>query len=181
VHHELYMDFFSTVLRSHHLTEDEVVFPLFQKQTDSIPYDLLVSQHEEIDRVHKSIDQQILKYKEDPSDKTTLRELAKLFESMLVLWKEHIAEEEKHFTNEKVGMFFTEAESRRMAHRFTDHGRQHSQPACLILPFILYNLIPKEWKIMESLFPVWLIKLIMSVFWKKKWQPMTAYFTHPPR
>ena len=131
-----------TGLRSHHLTEDEVVFPLFEKQTDSIPYDLLVSQHEELDMIHESFNQMITSYKKDPSDKNTLR---------------------------------------KMAHRFADHRRQHSQPPQLVIPFILYNLPPDERKIMESLIPVLLIRLIMPVFWKKKWQPMIACFTHPLR
>ena len=92
----LYVTTLKWVTHSHHLSEDEIVFPYFKAHIEA-PYDRLKDDHQNISHVLVALDQCLVEI--SSGGVTRLREVLGEFEK---IWVPHIRIEEEKFTAEKL-------------------------------------------------------------------------------
>jgi hemerythrin-like domain-containing protein len=171
----MYVRCFSSMLRSHHLTEDELAFPYFKKLLPDVPYDTLSAQHKEIVRYLDKIDEWIGKAGKSASLKEEWARLNDDITQIQKIWLPHIRIEENCFSAEKVGPVIGMDERVRLGKIFAEHSRKLQTAGILMVPFILYNLEPADREIMSQSLPWILKKVIVPIILKNKWKPMKPY------
>lgn len=164
-----------SVLHAHHLTEEELVFPYLRAKLPDAPYDLLIAQHQEL--VH-SLDQVKLAIGEvagDPQDAASLTKLNGFLRRTAEVWHPHIGVEQDHFAPDKVGPLLAPDEHIRLSGLFAEHGRKHTGPDYLVVPFLLFNLPPEERARFARAMPFIVTRLLVPLVWKKQWAPMRPF------
>jgi hypothetical protein len=157
------------VIHAHHLTEDEIVYPIFKDRIEA-PYDQLMNDHKAVtgilDKLKKSL----------PVKSAGDAELiSRLLGELKMMWGPHIRIEEEAFTANNVQALISMEEQVKLKKEFSEHGRKNSGPAKLALPFMIYNLDGKERKDFSMMLP-WIVrKVFVPVVWKEKWKPMKPY------
>jgi hemerythrin-like domain-containing protein len=164
-----------SVLDSHHLTENELVFPYFRAKLPDAPYDLLIAQHQEVVRLLDHIKIAVEEAAADSQPAAPLTRLNVALRSLGEIWHPHIGIEQSHFTPDRVGPLLAPEEHSRLSRLWAEHGRQHTGPDYLVVPFLLYNLPPEERAIFARAIPLIVTRLLMPVVWKKRWAPMRPF------
>jgi hemerythrin-like domain-containing protein len=170
-----YVRVFVSVTHAHHLTEDEVIFPYFRERMREAAFDLLIAQHRAIaallDEVKAATDDIEAGHQaEDPFSRIS-RAAAGLAE----IWHPHIADEERIFSSEGLGAVAALDEQLTVARLAAEHGMKHSGPDYLAVPFVLYNLSPKDRAAMAEGMPPVVVQQLVPVAWKDKWEPMSPF------
>jgi len=158
------------VTHSHHLTEDEIGFPYFEKLIEA-PYGHLRDDHKAISLILDKIDQHLAERSVDGMN-SILRNLRELQN----IWTPHIKIEEDNLTHERVNSLVSKEEQIKLAKLFGEHGSKNSGPGPLALPFMFYNLEKADREIFMKNFP-WIVnKVLVPVIWKQQWKPMKPFF-----
>jgi hemerythrin-like domain-containing protein len=89
-----YLQCFSDVLGSHHHTEDELVFPCFQKKIPEAPYELLTEQHKIFNITIKEINEAATRICNSEYEEMASLNLASHLSELQKLWIEHVGIEE---------------------------------------------------------------------------------------
>jgi hemerythrin-like domain-containing protein len=167
----------SVVLKAHHETEDELVFPYFREKLRDVPFDSLMSDHQKLSGEISTITAALSELRKRTDNLVALETLAGALNRIKEIWHPHIGIEETRMSAEILEKLLPVEEHVAISARFTKHGIARSNPPQLVVPFILYNLeAPGPRKAMSAGMPKILTKFIMPVFWRSKWIGMKPYF-----
>jgi hemerythrin-like domain-containing protein len=164
-----------SVVHAHHLTENELVFPYFRAKLPDAPYDLLMAQHQELVHVLDQIKAEIEDMAANPQVAASLSKLNEALRRTAEIWHPHIGIEQKHFAPDTVGPLLAPEEHTRLSGLFAEHGRTHTGPDYLVVPFLLYNLPPDERAMFARAMPFIVTRLLVPLVWKKRWAPMKPF------
>lgn len=165
----------TTVLRGHHDGEDELVFPVARARLPSIPIDRLARQHDELIPLLEATRDAAQSGHDDPAEDAWLERLVRSVSDLDKLWHEHIDLEERHFTAETVARGWTPDELVAMRHAFQEHAAKISNPAPLVVPFILLNLDGESRTEMAAEFPEMVVNQLVPNVWADDWAPMKPF------
>jgi hypothetical protein len=171
----MYVRCFSSMLSTHHLTEDELAFPYFKKILPDVPYDTLSEQHREIVHYLDEMNRWIDKSEASAASVEGLVQLNTNLMQIQKIWLPHIQMEEKHFSSENVGSVIDMNERVRLGRLFSEHGMKHQNAGILMVPFILYNLELADREIISQSMPWLVTKVVVPIFLKNRWKPMKPY------
>jgi hemerythrin-like domain-containing protein len=158
------------VTHSHHLTEDEIGFPYFEKLIEA-PYGRLKDDHKTISLILDKIDQHL-------ADKSVggMKSLLDALRQLQIMWTPHIKIEEDNLTHERVNSLVGKEEQIKLTKSFGEHGSKNSGPGPLSLPFMFYNLEKADREVFMKNFP-WIVnKVLVPIIWKGQWKSMAPFF-----
>jgi hemerythrin-like domain-containing protein len=165
----MYVKTLKWITHSHHLTEDEMVFPYFRDKLEA-PYTRLAADHQAMARILVNLDKCLSEISSGGVGK--LREVLGEFDN---LWGPHIRIEEGQFTADKLKAVAGMEEQADLAARFAEHGKKNSGPGPLALPFFFYNLEGADREAFLMPFP-WIVKkILVPIIWRGKWKPMSPF------
>jgi hypothetical protein len=171
---QLYVQALTALLHAHHLGEDEISFPFWKGRVPQSELDTLAQQHQKmmplLEKVEAWLASNGAAWEADGLAmlKGTLGELD-------ALWHTHIQLEENTLGPENSAQFLTPEENLQLAQQLAAHGQQHSNPAELVLPFVLYNLEGEDRQGMIATLPTELAQHVIPVVWKPAWAPMQPF------
>lgn len=176
-----YLRAFISTMHAHHLTEDDLMFPMFKPKLPDVPYEALSQQHREMVSLLDQMKADLPGIRQMSDPQASVDGLKAWMMKMRDLWIPHKATEEAHFTPESINALFSTREQRRATRRFMVHGGRHSRPVSLSLPLFVYSLTPEERVAAEkSMLPPFVTGLLVPVLWRWNWNSMTPFLTYPP-
>jgi hemerythrin-like domain-containing protein len=165
----MYVAALRRVTHSHHLSEDEIVFPFFKDNIEA-PYNRLKDDHQTIARLMITLDNCLLEISSDGVGK--LRDVLGEFDK---LWVPHIRIEEENFTAEKLLTVIGMKEQEKLVEKLEEHSIKNSGAGPLTLPFLFYNLEGKDRDTFMMRFP-WIVKkVLVPIIWKRQWKMMSPF------
>lgn len=170
-----YVQSFSSVLNGHHQAEDEEIFPYFEDKLFEVPYKRLKSEHvifkDGLQEINTGIDHLTLENDELDSLKLLKSGLEKIDQ----IWHPHIQIENTQLY-ERIGSLNIDLEEMiRLQKEDKEFFQEHTGPAYLVMPFVLYNLSTEDRAILTQGSPEAVKKQILSNDWKDKWTPMQPF------
>lgn len=150
----------------HHATEDDVAFPLLRERLPGTDFDELMAEHQEM--------LGILAEMRVAREAGSLADLDTALARLDALWHPHI-QKETAFSPEIAAEVMTIPEHIEMAQKAAAHSQEHSQPAPLAVPFLLYNLEPDDRAAMVAVMPPEVTQQLVPVVWKQEWAPMKPF------
>ncbi len=166
----MYVETLKWVTHSHHLSEDEIVFPYFKDSIEA-PYNRLKEDHSAMSHILDMIDQSLLEI--SPERVGHLRQVLDEFDK---LWVPHIKIEEQNFTTKKLEPVMGKKEQLNLVEKLAEHSRRNSGKGSLTVPFLFYNLEGLDRDEFMGNFP-WIVRnVLVPVVWKGQWKPMSQYF-----
>jgi Hemerythrin HHE cation binding domain len=169
-----YTQSLTIVLEAHHMGEDEVAFPSIREVLPSAPYERLTKNHLEIEAQLKSIHRTIPALAET-GEEASLRRLLDTLRRVTAIWRPHIQAEERHFSEEALTAVMSPEEQARVSGLMAKHAQEHSIPASLALPFVLFNLSGEDRNSMAAKFPTMVVEELIPNAWKEQWAPMKPF------
>lgn len=169
-----YIEALSSVLNSHHLTEDELAFPYFRDKMPKVPFDILMHWHEEMVGMLDEIKVGLEKCKKSEQADMNLKELENALIRLNESWHPHIQMETDEFIN-KADVLIPVEEQLRLVKLFTEHGQKLALPPYLTVPFMLYNLPVEQRRVFSEKIPEEVLQNLVPVVWKEKWESMKSY------
>lgn len=163
-----------SLLNAHHLGEDEIAFPYFEKKHLQGPFDKLRDQHRQIVVVLDKITAWV----ERGNSAWETASLAKLHETMVELdelWHTHIKLEEEHIGPKMVEKILTPEENVQLGDQIAAHASRHGLPAELVVPFMLYNMPANDRVVMVQGLPPVIMDQLIPYAWKATWAPMQPF------
>jgi hemerythrin-like domain-containing protein len=151
----------------HHVTEDDLFFPFLRDRLPGTDFDGLMAEHEEM--------QGFLDGMRAAREAGSLAAMQRALAGMTGLWHPHIAKEETDFSPEVAAEVMTIPEHIDMAQKAAAHSQQHSQPAPLAVPFLLYNLEGEDRAFFLAVMPPEVTQQLVPVVWKEEWAPMRPF------
>jgi hemerythrin-like domain-containing protein len=165
----LYVTTLKRIANSHHLTEDDLVFPYFRDKLEA-PYPRLKEDHQAMASILVDLDRCISEIASVGIGR--LREVLGEFDKV---WGPHIRIEEDHFTADRLKAVAGMREQENLLKKVTDHGSKNSGPAPLALPFLCYNLEGADREAFMTAFP-WIVKQVfVPLIWRGYWKPMSPF------
>jgi hemerythrin-like domain-containing protein len=169
-----YIHSLASVLHSHHLTEDEIVFPYMEKVLPGPPYDRLSSDHKLMESLIETLEDANGRWKAGAGD--AVGEMSSSIGGLDGLWHPHIAIEEKEiYVPEKLEELIEPEEHLRLMQQSAELGMKNMGPHSLVVPFLLYNLEPGPRSMLASRMPSEMIEQLVPVVWKDQWAPMKPF------
>ena len=172
--HEGFKDYISslaTVFNAHHHGEDEILFSTFEKKIKNADFSILKKQHKEL---HHLMVQITTKIDVDNSSLYHYEEIRNLLRKTKDLWIKH-RDEEEQIVELEMEPVISLAEQIELNNNLSKHGQSMSEPANLILPFLIYNLEGAERDEFTNDMPWFLKKFIVPIVWKRKWEKMRPF------
>ena len=172
--HEGFKDYISsltTVFNAHHHGEDEILFPTFEKKINNADFSVLKKQHKEL---HPLMVQITAKIDVDNPSLNQYQEIRNLLKETKDLWIKH-RDEEEQFVELEMEPVISLAEQIELNNKLSKHGQSMSEPANLVLPFLIYNLEGTERDEFTNDMPWILKKFIVPIVWKSKWEKMRPF------
>lgn len=164
----------SSVLNSHHLTEDEIAFPYFREKLPDAPFDILISWHQEMVKMLDEIKLRVEKCARDDEIETNLKALEKELIRLNTSWQPHIQLETTDFII-KADRLIPVEEQLRLVRVFAEHGQKLAVPPYLTVPFLLFNLPAEQRKVFSEGMPAEVVENLVPVVWKEQWESMKPY------
>jgi hemerythrin-like domain-containing protein len=169
-----YLQTLSSILKAHHMAEDNVIFPYVQNLIPEVPYKRLMDEHEILSAELQKIENTIPDLKSNNDLKISLRQLNSALAKIDELWHPHIKIEE-HMIYEKIGSMINTPDMIQLKTEFTQFYQKNVSPDYLVVPFSLYNLHPNERALISKGIPEIVIKQMVPIDWKDKWAPMKPF------
>ena len=164
-----------SVLHAHHLTESDLFFPYFRDKMPDAPFDLLTAQHRDLEPLLQEAKVATDEVSAEAQAGAAMPRLNSLLGRIAEFWHPHIRIEEDHFTADRVATLIDAKEQERLARAGAMHGQQHSGPAHLVVPFLLYNLPPDKRPVFARWMPPVVTRLLLPIVWRRKWAVMRPY------
>ena len=172
--HEGFKDYISslaTVFNAHHHGEDEILFPTFEKKIKNADFSTLKKQHK---KLHPLMVQITTKINVDNPSLYQYEEIRNLLKKTKDLWINH-RDEEEQIVELEMEPVMSLADQIELNNKLSKHGQSMSEPANLVLPFLIYNLEGAERDEFTNDMPWILKKLILPIVWKSKWEKMRPF------
>ena len=171
-----YVQSFSSVLHGHHLVENEKIFPYFKDRLPEVPYERLISEHEIFKEGLEEINTGIGYLISNNDELESLRLLKSGFGKIDQIWQPHILIENTQLYGQIGILNIDLKEMMRIIKEAGEFFQEHTDPAFLVVPFVLYNLSPEDREIATKGFPEMVTKQLVPIDWKDKWIPMQPFF-----
>lgn len=155
------------LVHGHHSTEDDLFFPYLRDRLPDADIDGLVAQH-----------QTMLGFLAEMAaarETGSLADLDSALTKMSKLWHPHIQTEEIIFSPEVAAEVMTIPETIDLAGKAAAHSAEHSQPAPLSIPFMLYNLEGDDRAHFLAVMPPEVTQQLVPIVWKDEWAPMKPF------
>ncbi len=169
-----YVQTLLTILKAHHMAEDQVIFPYVRDIFPEVPYERLIEEHEVISTELNSINKAILDLNSENDELTFLNKIKASMSVIAGLWPPHI-EIEESMVYEKIGYKLDPEENNRLRMEFIQFYMKHVSPDYLIVPFSVYNLESEDRVAMEQNLPEEVKTKLLPIDWKDKWAPMQPF------
>jgi hypothetical protein len=164
-----------SVLHAHHHTETDLFFPYFRDKLPDAPFDLLITQHRDLEPVLQQTKAAIDDVSADAQAGAAMIRLNDLLGRLAEFWHPHIRIEEDHFSVERVAALVEAKEQERLAKAAMKLSQQHSGPGYLVVPFLLYNLPPDKRPVFSRWMPPVVTRLLLPIVWRRKWASMRPF------
>jgi hemerythrin-like domain-containing protein len=165
----IYLTSLRYIMHSHHLSEDDISFPIFRDLIEA-PYNQLMDDHVKIASLLDTLDQQL-----SGLSFAGIGNLRTLIVEIESLWLPHIRIEEENFTSDRIDKVIEKEKQVKIVEKMSRHGIENSGPGPTSLPFLFYNLEGKEREDFMMHFP-WIVKkILVPIIWKVKWKPMKPF------
>ena len=166
-----YINSLVTVFFGHHHGEDEILFPTFEDKIKNSDLSKLKKQHKELHPLTEQIKNRINVKNPTLGE---YREIRSLLKETKNLWVKHRNEEEET-VELNLEPTLSSKEQLELNEKLSKHGQSISEPATLILPFLIYNLEGNDRHEFTSDMP-WILKnFIVPTIWKSKWEKMKPF------
>ena len=139
------------------------MFPTFEEKIKDADFSKLKKQHKELHPLAQKIKDKI--NIDSPTIENYL-EIRSLLQDTKDLWVKHREEEEQNVELD-LEPVLSEKEQIELSDKLSRHGQSMSNPATLILPFLIYNLEGSDREKFTSDMPWILKKFIVPVIWNK--------------
>jgi hypothetical protein len=163
-----------SLLNAHHLGEEEIAFPFWEKKNPRGPFNQLIDHHHQImtflDKISLWLEMGSTAW-----ETASLAELHKVITELKILWHTHIALEEQYLGSEISAKMLTPEENIQLGNQLAAHGQQHAQPGELVLPFMLYNMPAEDRAVMAQGLPPMVMEQLIPHAWKEIWAPMQPF------
>jgi hypothetical protein len=169
-----YVQSLTILLHAHHLGEDELAFPFWKTRFPSGPFDELSRHHRQV-IVYLERIEHWTKAGDEGWQESALNELHHALSDLHVIWQDHIALEEDTMGPEKAQQYLSVSENEQLGKQLSEHGRAHSQPGELVMPFIVNNLSGLDRVEFVKLLPPEVSGQLIPVVWKAVWEPMRPF------
>ncbi len=170
-----YVQSFSSVLNGHHLVENENIFPYFKDKLPEVPYDRLMSEHEIFKDGLQEINTGIDDLMSENNEINSLKLLKSGFDRIDHIWNPHMQIENTQLYGKIGSLNIDTNEMIRILKEAGEFFQEHTGPAYLVLPFVLYNLSPEDRTKASKGFPEMVIKQLVPIDWKDKWASMQPF------
>ncbi len=164
-----------SLFHSHHLVEDEQIFPYFQEHKLEAPYQMMNDQHQDLLPLLDNLENSINDWAKDVNNHQLISNLQKSLQQVQTLWIPHFQLEEEYLNEENIGSLISDEEQVKLAHQFGEYAAKHIKQDYLVIPFILFNLPAEERALMAEVFPAVVIEELVPHRWKDKWQSMSPF------
>ena len=101
-------------------------------------------------------------------------EIRNLLKEIKDLWNKH-KDNEEQIVELEMEPAMSLAEQIELNNKLSKHGQNMSEPANLVLPFLIYNLKGAERDEFTNDMPWILKKFIVPIVWKSKWEKMRPF------
>ena len=170
---------FAQVLNAHHLTEDEVAFPYFRSHELELPYETLMADHQVMARLAERVEQHAYSLAPGVDGMPVLGAMEEVAAQLAGIWHPHIGVEETHITAEGLRKLLAPDENLWLTREFAEHSRKYAQPDALVIPFMLFNLLPDQRGALTSEMPEVVTKELIPHVWREEWRPMERFLLTP--
>ncbi len=170
-----YVQSFSSVLQGHHQAEDERIFPYFKNKLPEVPYERLTSEHVIFNDGLQEINTGIENLISENDELESLKLLKSGFDKIDQIWHPHIQIENTQLYERIRSLNIDLEEMIRLQKDDKKFFQEHTGPAYLVMPFVLYNLSPEDRAILTQGSPDIVAKQILSRDWKDRWTPMQPF------
>jgi hemerythrin-like domain-containing protein len=165
-----------SVLRGHHLSEDELAFPYLQAIIPEAPYDRLAADHQLMETILPEVETLLAQATTDRHPARSLDDLNQAVSRIDETWGPHIQVEERHFNPAVLANLIPPAEHARLLAELGEHSQKHTGPDYLVLPFVLFNLPEAGRAQMARGLPPVVTEQLLPGAWKEKWASMAPFF-----
>jgi hemerythrin-like domain-containing protein len=170
-----YVQSFSQVLHGHHLVENEKIFPYFKDKLPEVPYERLMSEHEIFKSGLLEINSGAGHLMSGKDELNSLKLLKSGFSKIDQIWHPHIQIENTQLYGQIGSLNIDLEEMIRIQKEDGEFFQKHTDPAYLVVPFVLYNLSPEDRAIAAQGFPEMVTKQLVPIDWKDKWTSMQPF------
>jgi hemerythrin-like domain-containing protein len=170
-----YVQSFSSVLHGHHQAEDEKIFPYFKDKLPEVPYERLTSEHVIFNDGLQEIKTGIEHLNSENDELDALKLLKSGLEKIDQIWHPHIQIENTQLYERVRSLNIDLEEMIILQKEDKKFFQEHTGPAYLVMPFVLYNLSPEDRVILTQGSPKIVEKQLLSIDWKDKWTPMEPF------
>jgi hemerythrin-like domain-containing protein len=170
-----YLRSLTSFIHAHHVTEDQVAFPMYRERSLDAPYDTLMKNHVKMQKILDELNLTIQNLASHRQDIAMTRKLHSLLRNLHAIWGPHIQIEESHFDETAINAHFTLDEQRQMGKQLTEHAMKNSGPDYLVVPFVVYNLSGKDRAIVQGSLPPVVANQLLPITWEGKWAPMKPF------
>jgi len=151
----------------HHRIEDDIFFPHLRELLAGTDFDQLMADHQQMDT--------ILTEMRTARENGSLADMHRALSRMSNLWLPHIAKEESDLNPEVAAEVMTIPEQIELGQKAAAHSQEHTQPAPLAVPFLLYNLEADDRAHFLAVMPAEVTQQLVPVVWKDEWAPMKPF------
>jgi hemerythrin-like domain-containing protein len=170
-----YVQSFSSVLHGHHQAEDSKIFPYFKDKLPEVPYERLKSEHEIFNDGLQEINTGIDRLKSGNEELNSLKLLKSGLDKIDQIWHPHIQIENTQLYERIRSLNIDLEEMIRLRKEDKKFFQEHTGPAYLVMPFVLYNLSPEDRAILTQGSQEKETQQLLSIDWKDKWTPMQPF------
>jgi hemerythrin-like domain-containing protein len=165
-----------SLFHSHHLVEDDLIFPYFKANQLAAPYEIMNEQHQALLPVLDNFEKSIDNWASDWKNPQFVANLKETLQQLQKLWTPHFQLEEEYLCEDKISSLISDQEQVKLAHEFGEYAAKHIEKDYLVIPFILYNLPPEERTLMAKVFPPIVSEQLVPYEWRDKWESMSPFF-----
>ena len=170
-----YVHSFSSVLHGHHQAEDEKIFPYFKDNLPEVPYERLTTEHKIFNEGLQEINTGINHLKSENEELDSLKLLKSGLDKIDKIWHPHIQIENTQLYERIRSLNIDLEEMIRLQREDKKFFQEHTGPAYLVMPFVLYNLSPEDREILTHGSQETVTKQLLFTDWKDKWTPMQPF------
>ena len=172
----LYAKTLVSVLRGHHMSEDDVAFPYLRDRLPDVPFDKLMADHRVMDGLLDAFEVEASAVAAEGQAHTSLAKLVHTATTLSEPWHPHIQiEEQRIYAAEIIARVMDADENVQVGQMLGEYAQEHVQPLSLSLPFLLYNLPQQERDAYAATLPPTVTEQLIPVVWKQAWAPMQPF------
>jgi hemerythrin-like domain-containing protein len=162
-------------LNGHHVGEDDILFPFLKDRMPDARFDQLSLEHRRLSRLLVDLHAANLGLStgSDPNEDTD--KILKAAGKILEIWGPHIEVEEAYMSTERMNQVTSFEEQDLINRQTTEHAQKNSEPANLLIPFVLYDLQPDLRARFARHLPAEVKDQMVPIVWRETWESMWPF------